>query len=803
MTRRLVAAGLLCVLAAAAAAPIHAEVPPPLKQLKSGVPPGEIQCRDDRVLVIRGNGSPTCVFPGTAYKLNQDAAAALHAASGYGAATPSLVSDAVQALPVDTITPSVTQYSLPLEAVHIPDWYEFTWDVLLYHEDRQLLEKNGFVVIPKYRSEYMQGVYLTLEWDGVPMYVTADSVLHMYLVQFSETLQRIETEYFFDDLWQLSASLMEASLAQHGSFEDPLLREAALRNAAYFAVGLQLLEPGTDQLASYHKPDDRLFSREESKRYSADLPDLAGAGEAADAEVALIKDAAGRSRSPLFGYDLDYSQFAPRGHYASSEKLSNYFQAMMWYSNPAFPIGHDDRQAGRLMAAQSVLMSDALLGSERLKEKWERIYAVTSFYVGRADDLGPYEYRGAYGAAVAGSGAGTDTHDLGLLSDPDIYDALRIELARLPVPRIYKDMGHCEITIPRTAEKAEGCPDNSGFRLMGQRLMPDSYVLSNLVGMDYTGDGAPFTMASTEIGDIRGFPSSLDVMHVVLGSDRALEILQEQGDARYEGYNEAAADLKVELASLGAERWSRNLHWGWLHSLQALLGPYPEGYPTFMQTAAWQDRSLSTAAASWSGLLHDTVPHVKRSAGGGGGNGPPPPQVTGYVEPVPEFYSRMHKLAVQTRDGLDGFGLLDARARANHDSVISVFERLHDISLRELANEHLTEEDYDFIDGFSRAMLKPLRGMSGQGTSTALVTDVYTDYSTGQVLEAATGYVDLVVVAYSLPDGQMALAAGPVFSYYEFKQPISERLTDEAWRGMLASGSAPPRPAWTAGFAGR
>jgi len=800
VTRHPVAAGLLCVLAATVVlAPAYADVLPPLKQLAAGVPPGEIRCNGDRILVIRDNGSPACVFPGSVDRLGQSATPALRASPGDGMFPPSLASNPVQGLPPNTVTPTVAQYSLPLEADRIQNWSEFTQEIPLGPADVELLERNGFVVIPGDRDEYMHRVYETLE-ERVPVYVTPDSVLHLYHVQFAESLKGIETEYFFDDLWQLSASLVDASLAQHGSLEDPLLREAALRNAAYFAVGLRLLEPGADQLASYHKPDDRLFTREESKRYSADPPDLAGAGETVGRELNLIGDAAGRSKSPLFGYALDYSLFAPRGHYTQSEKLKNYFQAMVWYGTPTFPILHENERTERLMAAQSVLMSDALLADDRLRERWDRIYAVTSFYVGESDDLGPYEYRAAYGAAT-----GADAYDLNLLADPAVHDALRIELAKLPAPRIYGGIGHCEITLPWTAEKAEGCLENSkGFRLMGQRFIPDSYVFSNLVGMEYAGTGEPFTVVSTELGPIRGFPSSLDIMHVVLGSERALGILREQGDARYEGYDLVSSELRAEFASLDTAHWSQNLYWGWLHSLQALLGPYQEGYPTFMGTAAWQDKSISTAAASWSELRHDTILYAKQSSGGGITSAPPPPPpVTGYVEPAPEFYSRMHQLAVQTRDGLDGFGLLDEGARANHDSMISTFERLHDISLRELANEYLTEEDYDFIDNFSDAMLKPLRGMDLKNTRTTLVADVHTEPNTGQVLEVATGYVDLMIVAYALPEGQIVLGAGPVFSYYEFKHLMGERLTDEAWRQMLASDGAPPRPAWTAGFVGR
>ena len=43
---------------------------------------------------------------------------------------------------------------------------------------------------------------------------------------------------------------------------------------------------------------------------------------------------------------------------------------------------------------------------------------------------------------------------------------------------------------------------------------------------------------------------------------------------------------------------------------------------------------------------------------------------------------------------------------------------------------------------------------------------------------------------------QFHVALGGVYSYYEFQQPITDRLTDEAWRAMLKAGEEPPRPTW-------
>ena len=49
-------------------------------------------------------------------------------------------------------------------------------------------------------------------------------------------------------------------------------------------------------------------------------------------------------------------------------------------------------------------------------------------------------------------------------------------------------------------------------------------------------------------------------------------------------------------------------------------------------------------------------------------------------------------------------------------------------------------------------------------------------------------------------NGQIILTRGGVMSYYEFTWPMNDRLTDEAWQQMLASGSEPSLPTWTESF---
>ncbi|MFN8521439.1 MAG: DUF3160 domain-containing protein, partial [Chloroflexota bacterium] len=82
----------------------------------------------------------------------------------------------------------------------------------------------------------------------------------------------------------------------------------------------------------------------------------------------------------------------------------------------------------------------------------------------------------------------------------------------------------------------------------------------------------------------------------------------------------------------------------------------------------------------------------------------------------------------------------------------------------------------------------------------AIIADIGSgrDRTTGQVtvVEVGTGHVDELLVLVPDDKGRFHVAQGGVYSYYEFHQPASDRLTDEAWHSMLDSGDVPARPDW-------
>lgn len=287
----------------------------------------------------------------------------------------------------------------------------------------------------------------------------------------------------------------------------------------------------------------------------------------------------------------------------------------------------------------------------------------------------------------------------------------------------------------------------------------------------------------------------------LLGSARARAILKADGDTDYKDYEQQRQKLVDQFATFSTAEWNRNLYWGWLYALKPLLAPASAGYPSFMQTNAWTDRNLHTALSSWTELRHDTILYAKQSYTVVATSLPRPP-AAGYVEPQPEFYARLAALTRMTREGLDRLAVLDSAARQRLDYLAAILDHLAGISVKELSNQPLNDEEDSFVRNFGTVLDDTVSGIDPVGLKTTLAADVHTDGNTSQALEEAVGYVDWLVAVVPQTDGTLRLAVGPSFSYYEFKQPVSARLTDEAWREMLAK-QKPARPGWTASFVGR
>ncbi len=664
------------------------------------------------------------------------------------------------------IIPAVIQEPIAQDLSNVRNSY------ILSQGLRQRLGETGFVIAPGTEKEFFT-IYEKARYANQPVFITSDSLLHVYHLLFDKVLRTAEVQYFIPMLHDLNAAMLTQVDAQYADLQGSAWQDPALRTVAFVGVASKLLDLNVQVPA-----------------YAQDL---------VEAELALIEAASGIQPSPLFPgleFGEDYTQYIPRGHYTRSEDLSRYFKSMMWYGRMTFRLKTDDPEVGKTETRAALLLVQALknanVNGKPALDVWQDLFSPTAFMVGRSDDLTVLQYLDVM-AAVYGSQP----------SLADLVDEAQLETFiqaayQLPPPRI---LG---LVIMDTDDVEE---TTKGLRFMGQRFVPDAYVFRQLI---YRNVGTR--------EDPRPLPNGLDIP-AAMGSERAYQLLEQMGQTQYLNYPEQMEKMKTWLSTLSTDEWTETLYNTWLYNFYPLLKLPGQGYPVFMQSTSWLDKQLNTVLGSFAELKHDTILYAKQVyAELGGGPPPPPPEPPkGYVEPVPEFYARLAALTDMTRQGLGDRGLLDEIDRNSLDILHTLVLSMQTIAEKELHMEPLTEDEYATIR-FYGGQLEELtmaaadsdmedpyaRRYMEEEPQAAVIADIATDPASASVLEIGVGRINPIyaVVPVVEADGStyLQVAKGGTFSYYEFSQPMSDRLTDEKWHTMLDEGNAPTLPTWTDSF---
>lgn len=631
----------------------------------------------------------------------------------------------------------------------------------LSENQKALLVKNGFFVRPTSEQQLFY-IYENNEYKKIPSFITADSVLQMYHIFYDFSLRKLESETLYPTLEEMNGRLLGKSIHNWEKASNPKVKQALLKNAAVFATAQLALE----------KPLPEALPQEAKKM--------------AEAEYAKIKEENGFQQSSILPFSMDYSQYTPRGHYTRSEELKRYFRAMMWYGQAPFPLYKKDAEGHKVRDVESTLQ--ALLISYAVFQEtegrtdvdsWEKIYSPTAFYVGVADDLTIYDYKGLLNQVYG------DAPDIDKLDDAKLLDKLYALADKFPEPAI------------QAKYTSVDAPVGKQFRVMGQRFIPDSEIIQELV--------EPIE---------RPIPRGLDVF-ASIGSQRAETLLKDHYNEpqKWAGYTPALEKMKAKYGKLSEDTWRSNLYYGWLWTLKGFLGEYGTGYPTFMTNQAWQDRSLSSALGSWSELKHDTVLYGKQSGAECGG-GEEPPQIKGYVEPNIPVYERLLWLNQFSRENLKLRGIVSESVENKMENFDQLLKFLISCSEKELRNEELSADEYGQLltyGGMMEYMTASFAGEDGADwymiasetdKNIAIVSDIHTvapnPLSDGGYIEVGVGPASEIMVAVPI-DGKLYLTRGAVFSYYEFLSK-DKRLTDEEWQKRFEENRQPPLQDWMDSF---
>jgi hypothetical protein len=594
----------------------------------------------------------------------------------------------------------------------------------------QALLDNRFVVVPASFATF-DSVYRAIGQQDLPQFVTSDFVLHSFQVVSDVAWQRAEAQFLPEHLTALSAAMVEASQQQWEAAESEPVSEAARFNLAFFTVAHRLLVP------------------------SAEIAPVVS--EVVNEELTLIEQG-GTFISPLFQRQQEYGRYIPTGHYAGSEPLSRYYQAMVWLSQP-FTVQQtqsDNMVANRQVARKLLLMVEAVTASENLA-RWERVYQPAAYFGGRD---------GGWDLAQVIEVAEAIYVDVGLhqLQDVGRLDNFLATLRTLPSPSPYVGQSPQQFSFM----PAHSYPDQSIFRRL----------LFNNTGAYQGGDTPlPPSALETSIGAIRALPRALDVP-AVLGSKQAAALLEEADDTNYEGFPLQFQQLTEQYAALEAEAWAGSAHGAWLYALQPLLAA-----PLFVQNEAWQNKQLNSWFGAWVEMRHETTlgPRPIEAA-------EPPPEATfAYLEPQPLLYGRLAATAGQMVNGLESRGLLEEEAGQKLRQMEQFLEELEGIAMKELAREPLDEDETRFLNQAVPRLTElatfdaPAEGDVPQIDAVLpRLVDVYRDPSSGRLTQMAVGKAWPIYVLL-LREEQPVMVAGAVYSTYEL---LGEQLRADEWQTM-------------------
>jgi hypothetical protein len=671
------------------------------------------------------------------------------------------------------------------------------YDFRLNQEELALFKRNGFVVSERMGGANFGEVFYRIYSRDLPIFISSDALLHAWHRSYDAMLQEIEENCLEPSLEDILAAMAEAVPESRSSYGEGPLGDC-LADADYFLAVARSLLAGR-QVNTTLGHDERV-------------------GKTLGACAALqLED------FPLFGRvrAVDFSQFKPRGHYETSERLQRYFRAMMWCGRIDLRLAGTEESSPRELGA-AIVLQDLLQRSGRW-ERWQHFDRILETFVGQTDSM-TFAQLGAI-LTRAGFQSPADVKGLATLTrlQSDILSG-KAGLQQIRGDVYFSPLGPEKIQLPRS------------FTVLGQKFVLDSWVTAKAVYDDIHWDGEKVR---------RRIPAALDVAFAAFGNDQVVpDLVARMTNARGRrfrdglNYQHNLAAVRNVIDAQSAKAWDANLYLNWLACLRELSRPTTDPrYPEAVRTRAWAMKALNTQLASWTQLRHDTVLYAKQSYTGV----PMCFYPAGYVEPVPHFWARFEKMATRAAELIEQTPypdyLADERVWKAGKPVVQPVRRrgkdlqakqagffrnfarqvgnLNKIAAKELAGEKLNAAETKFLeDTVQLARASGFAGYNGWYPGLfysgrrdcedrdALVADVHTDPPSEQdgdpgcVLHQGVGNVDLLVLAVDSGSDHM-IYAGPVLSHYEFEMAGVSRKSDREWREDLNGHKAPPRPNWT------
>ncbi len=453
----------------------------------------------------------------------------------------------------------------------------------------------------------------------------------------------------------------------------------------------------------------------------------------AQKEIQLINEAKTIQSSPLWNHPIDYSQLKVRGHYSQNATLSAYFKTtkyanmilLPFVASKATQVSEAQRQQFIQQAAE---LSQLIKKDEKLQKLYQTLNQNLTWSVGRAEDFTPLSFQAALKQCPK--------QQANCLVEYAKQNQLMPKIIAQPVELSGLEQGQTATDVL------------IGFRLLPSRYNLDADLQQNLVfqkpgTLTYLGTQNPFSMSIINGVKVKGYPL-MDELMALAGSSQAKQILIEEINykdyAKYQQKNQQIFKQALKQQDANAAEW---------RFTQKVLKQNNQ-----------DDKALTLMRVHHTWRRYQQQLYAKQSYTPTYKSMPPlDTRKEAAIQPATALYQALAELIQvyyqQTKEN-------------KWQWLLEEVNKLTKISIKADKGSALSKEDKYYLNSLDLA-LKSIVGAKDQ----PIVVDVHTNAADKMVLEEATGWVKPV------EQGELR---GATLTQVEFKQPLAERLTDEAWR---------------------
>lgn len=649
----------------------------------------------------------------------------------------------------------------------------------------------------------------TMGGNLVPLFITTDLFAHSQHLLFDRLLQHIEQDFFSPRLALLTEKFHEkisADLQKYPSNETVNIAER------YFAVANALLKlsPNKDEYGKEVMPDKNLVLSEYDEEIREEVEKIFEAAAMQESSALVFSDGT--------SYIEDYTQYKPRGHYTQNETLKAYFRAMIWFGRINFPLPESSRSLSdpseilaRNMFKVGIYINDIVMQDESLYELWKSVFDPMTVLIGESDDLSFDDLIPLWKSVGA-------KNVLEWISDENVAGFANLSREKLKSPLITSTSSFYANQTEGDISDPENIKPPMGWRFLGQRFTYDAWIFQNVTSPRLFG---------------RMMASGLDITSA-FGSNSADMILKNatiENGFGIDGYGSEKSDESFRIQIFEKlktvfdkfkkffnsknENFWRETYYNSVLALVKSQSEFEQGAGFFFtETPLWNIKSLESSLGTWAELKHDTILYTKQVYAERGGGGWMPtyrtdklPSPVHYIEPNLKFFIELCASWEIFQNVFEKYELFDDDSANAVASMKNICVRALNIVDTEVKNQKVSKEDLDWIGTIPSLFAKLVVPFSNYASyaddnaqfKMALVADVLTNAEISSVLEVAIGIPHRIYVALNDKQGGKRIAVGYTFNYYEFTQPMSNRLTDEQWKEMVydnPSEAAKRKPKW-------